>query len=70
MFELHVLPLIGTVKLADANDRHIRQVLKRLADAGKIRTAIQLHVYLGMMFGWARLRKPWRSLVEIGRAHV
>jgi hypothetical protein len=49
MFELHLLPLIGAVKVIDAD---------------KIATAINLHIYIAIMFNWALRRKPWLTLLE------
>lgn len=53
MFELHLLPHAGTLRVLDVKPEHIRKAVKTLIDAGKVPTAISLYIQINAMFVWA-----------------
>lgn len=63
-FELHVLPVAGTVKVSDFNPDHAKEIARRLCDARKYATAVNLQIWLLIMFTWALKRKPWKLLID------
>lgn len=68
LFELHLLPEAGKLRVLDVKPEHVRKAVKALIDAGKVSTAIATYIYINAMFIWAGRRKPWRLLFEINPA--
>ncbi|QGZ64355.1 DUF4102 domain-containing protein [Paraburkholderia acidisoli] len=50
LLELHLLPQTGQLRVSDVKPEHIRQAVVTLISAGKISTAISLHIYAGAIF--------------------
>ncbi|WP_158952768.1 tyrosine-type recombinase/integrase [Paraburkholderia acidisoli] len=65
LFELHLLPRAGALRVSDVKSEHIRQTLVALISAGKISRAISLRIYVDAMFSWAGKRRPWGLLFDI-----
>lgn len=63
-FKRDVLPILGSIKLRDLEEGHIRALLKPISDRGTNRTAVVLLNNLKQMFNWANGRKPWKLLVD------
>lgn len=68
MFELHVLPIVGQVRVLDVKAEHVRGPVRSLIEAGKVPTALALFIYIDAMFTWAGRRRPWRTLFDVNPA--
>ena len=67
MFELDVLPAIGTKPLRDLTDTDLVTLLRVVGRGrGKARTAEDMLAAIRQMFRWAAKRQPWRSLLVDG----
>ncbi|WP_224041849.1 tyrosine-type recombinase/integrase [Paraburkholderia unamae] len=64
----HLLAHAGDVRVSDVRPEHIRKVAKAQIEAGKVPTAIAVHMYAVALFTWAGRRKPWRQLFEVNPA--
>lgn len=68
LFELHLLPVAGEVRVSDITPAHIRKAVRTLIDAGKVSTGNALYTYSDAMFSWAIRRRPWKLLFEVNPA--
>lgn len=66
LFELHLMPQTGTRRVSEVTAGDVRRAVRALLDAGKVSTAIALHMYAGAMPSWAGKRRPWRLLFDVG----
>lgn len=64
VFNRDVLPVLGTVKLKELEEQHVRALLKPIANACANRKAIVILNDLKQMFKWANGRRPWKLLVD------
>lgn len=54
--ELHVLPMLGSVKLADLTAMQIHKLLDGIRDSGKIGAARETRKHIGSLLNWAACR--------------
>lgn len=65
-FGRDVLPAIGSVPVRLLTDKHLRDLLRAIVKAGKIRTAHVRYADISQMLQWAEKRQPWRKLLIDG----
>lgn len=65
-FDRDVLPAIGSVPVRLLTDKHLRDLLRAIVKAGKIRTAHVRYADISQMLQWAEKRQPWRKLLING----
>jgi integrase len=68
MFELHLLPGMGSTRLADVKPEDIRRILRTLIAVENVSTAVSLYISINAMFKWSGRRRPWRLLFEVNPA--
>lgn len=66
MFNADVLPAVGAVAVKDLTEHHLRAVLRSMVERGVNRSSVMMRDNLVQMFGWARMRQPWRKLLAEG----
>lgn len=65
-FNADVLPMVGSIKIIDLTEHHLRSALRRMVDRGVNRAAVMVRNSLTQMFAWAEKRQPWRKLLAEG----
>lgn len=63
-FNRDVLPVLGTIRLRDIEEGHIRNLLEPISATGTNRKAVVLLNLLKQLFKWADGRKPWKLIVD------
>ena len=63
-FNRDVLPILGSMKLRNLEEGHIRSLLSPIAASGTNRKAVVILNNLKQMFGWGEGRRPWKLLVD------
>jgi integrase len=63
-FNRDVLPVLGTIKLRDIEEGHVRSLLEPISATGTNRKAVVLLNLLKQLFKWADGRKPWKLIVD------
>jgi len=64
VFNRDVLPVLGSIRLRELEECHVRSLLKPIYSAGTNRKAIVILNDLKQMFKWANGRRPWKLLVD------
>jgi integrase len=63
-FEGSILPTLGSTRLRDLEEGHIRSLITPVSKAGLNRKAIVMLNNLKQMFKWANGRRPWKLLLD------
>lgn len=65
-FEKDVLPSIGSKRVKDVTEHHLRALLRAMVQRGVARMTTRVYNDLVQMFSWAEKRQPWRTLMIEG----
>lgn len=63
-FTKSILPTVGSLRLRDLEEAHIRSLITPVSKAGMNRKAVVMLNNLKQMFHWANGRRPWKLLVD------
>ena len=65
-FNRHALPVLGNIKILQLSESHLLKLYRKLVEAEKFATTLELSKDIKQMLCWAEKRKPWRSLLVDG----
>lgn len=65
-FNRHALPVLGNIKILQLSESHLLKLYRKLVEAEKFATTLELSKDIKQMLCWAEKRKPWRSLLADG----